>query len=388
MSSDKGIVIIGGGACGCSIAYHLAKQGVPSRIIERDAVASQASGKAWAVISAPARLLLFLEGREVPQGSMQPCIGLFQKGFRQFPQLAMELKEGGGIDIGYGELPCIYTVSEETEERYLKKRMFELANEGLEASWIEARDVKARIPDINPRIRGGVLYPGYKVEPYKYTLSLLQAAEARGTVMKQGEAVGFRHQGTKVTAVTLTTGEIEADAVVIAMGPWSGQGTSWLGKEIPQVVKRSQCLKVEVPQRLPPYRLLGNQAAIIPQVDGTVILGDGGASDSIRQRLEDFDISPTEEAKIKIATAANELLPRLEEARLVEHRAGLYACQPNGGLPMLGRFFEWDNVYIATWFASWGIQWSSAVGPVMADLIVKGYTEEPIEALSPAELIG
>lgn len=53
MSSKPEVVIIGGGAVGCSIAYHLSKQGVPSLIIEKDAVASQASGKATAVISSP-----------------------------------------------------------------------------------------------------------------------------------------------------------------------------------------------------------------------------------------------------------------------------------------------------------------------------------------------
>lgn len=385
MSSHKEVVIIGGGACGCSIAYHLAKQGISSQIIERDAIASQASGKAWAVISTPARLLLFFEDREVPKGSMRPSMGLFQEGFQRFPQLAVELKEEGGVDIGYGELPCIYAVFEESEEKYLKKRLSELADEGFENSWFESDDIKARIPGINPGVRGGVYYPGHVVEPYKYVLSLFQAAEARGASMRQGEVVGFRHQGSRVTAVTLATGEVEADAVVIAMGPWSGQGASWLGKEIPQRVIRAECLTVEVPQRLPPYRLLSNHTAIIPHVDGTVVLGGGGEG---RLRHEvDFDDRPTEEAKSRIIEDTVGLVPRLKEARLVEHRDGLLAFQPDGGLPMLGRLPGWDNVYIATWFASWGIQWSPPVGRVMADLIVKGYTREPIEALSPARLI-
>ena len=43
------VVIIGGGVCGCSIAHHLAKQGISSQIIGRDAIASRASGKVWAL---------------------------------------------------------------------------------------------------------------------------------------------------------------------------------------------------------------------------------------------------------------------------------------------------------------------------------------------------
>jgi len=386
MSPKKEVVIIGGGVCGCSIAYHLAKQGVPSQIIERDAIASQASGKAWAVISAPARILLFFEDTVVPRGSMQPCLSFFEEGFRRFPQLALELREEGGVDIEHDELPCLSVIFQESEEGYLKERLSQLANEGFEVSWLKEDEVKARIPDINPRVRGAVFFPGQQVEPYKYVLSLFQAAEARGASIKQGEVVGFRYQGSKVTAVTLAKGEVEADVVVLAMGPWSGQGTSWLGKEIPLIVRREQCLKVEVPQRLPPYRLLNNQVAIIPKVNGTVILGRTGAHDMVHEEVVNFDDRPTEEAKTSIMSAAVDLFPKLEEAKLVEHRAGLEAWQPNGGLPMLGRLPGWDNVYLAAWLATWGIQWSPAVGRVMADLIVKGHTEESIEPLSPARL--
>jgi len=385
--SQKEVVIIGGGVIGCSIAYHLAKQGVPSQIIERDAVAARASGKAWAVISALARILLFFEDAVVPRGSMQPCLSFFEEGSQRFPQLALELKAEGGVDIEYGELPCLSVVSQESEERYLKGRVSELASEGFEVSWLDEDDIRIRVPDITSGVRGGVFFPGQQVEPYKYVLSLLQAAEARGASIRQGEAVGFRYQGTRVTTVILATGtEVEADVVVLAMGPWSSQGASWLGKEIPLIVRREQCLKVEVPQRLPLYRLLNNQVAIIPKVNGTVILGRAGAHDAVHEEVVNFDDRPTEEAKISIMNAAVALLPKLEEAKLVEHRAGLEAWQPNGGLPMLGLLPGWDNVYLATWLATWGIQWSPAVGRVMADLIIKGRTEESIKPLSPARL--
>ena len=41
MSTQKEVVIIGAGVIGCSIAYHLAKQGVASQIIERESVAAK-----------------------------------------------------------------------------------------------------------------------------------------------------------------------------------------------------------------------------------------------------------------------------------------------------------------------------------------------------------
>jgi sarcosine oxidase subunit beta len=38
------VVIIGGGVIGCSIAYHLAKRGIPAHVIERDDIAMGSSG--------------------------------------------------------------------------------------------------------------------------------------------------------------------------------------------------------------------------------------------------------------------------------------------------------------------------------------------------------
>jgi len=51
MAKKHEAVIIGAGAIGCSIAYHLAKKGITSTIIEKESIGARASGKAWGVIS-------------------------------------------------------------------------------------------------------------------------------------------------------------------------------------------------------------------------------------------------------------------------------------------------------------------------------------------------
>lgn len=388
MPPAKDIVIIGGGAIGCSIAYHLAKQGIPSHIVEMDSVASQASGRAWAVISAPARLLLFFEGGAVPRGFMRPCLSLFEEGLRRFPHLAPQLKEEGGIDIEWGDLPCLSLIFAEAEEKRLKKRMAELASEGFITEWLDSKEVKARVPGINPKVRGAVYFPGQQVEPYKYVLSMFQAAERQGASITQVRAVGFRRRGSRISAVVLADGsEVKGDAFVIAMGPWSGVGLSWLGKELPMLVRREQCLKVEVPKKLPAYRLLSSTAAIIPKVNGMVILGLAGKHDLVHEEVTDFNDTPTQEAKEAILKGTTNLLPEMEDSGLVEHRAGLEGWQPEGGLPTLGRVPDFDNLYLSAWLATWGIQYSPAVGRIMAGIIIKGRMPETLEPLNPARFI-
>ena len=401
MSPQKEVVIIGAGVIGCSIAYHLAQQGVPSQIIEMDSIAARASGKAWAVWSYPPRLL-GVEGQppdrlwSVPKGSVRPWFGLLWSGYHRLPNIAQELREKGGIDIGYGELPWIRVALSENDEKGHKALLSLIRSAGYyEGNWLEANDLKAIFPDINQRARGGLSLPYLQAEPYQYTLGLAQAAEKMGASIRQGQAVGFRHKGSRITSVILASGtEVEADVFVLAMGPWSGQGTSWLGKEIPILISRTQCLRVNVPQQLPPYALSIEAegiapAAIIPKVNGEVILGTSGIADL----QPGFDSSVTEEIKLMILDAATGLLSGLQEGKLVEHRGDLngWSPAPNHIQPLVGRLPKWENAYIATRMGALGVAMSLGVGEVMAALIIsEGRVPDRVktmmEVLSPARL--
>lgn len=382
--SKAEVVIIGGGVVGSTIAYHLAKEGIRSQIIERDSLASQASGKATGVMSSPASILLFYEGDVFPRGSMWPCLSFFEEGLRRFPELAVELHEEGRVDIQYSDLPAIRVVFGESEEKNIKEQVQDLISKGLQVSWLDESDVKARFPDVIPTVRGGVCMPGHQVEPYRYVLALVQAAEAKGASMKQAEVIGFRYSGSRVTAAVLTTGEIEADTFVLAMGPWNRDGFSWLDRQFPREVRRVENLRVDVGSQLPFYRLYSDQGIIVPRVDGTVVLAGHKTRDYYK---ESFDATPTEDNRNRIIDNTVALLPRLEEAKLVEHRAALLERQPDGGLPMLGHVPGWDNVYVAAWMGGFGLQWSPSVGRIMTDLILRGMTEDSIEPLTPARLI-
>ena len=396
MAASREIIIIGAGVVGCSIAYHLAKQGVPSQIIEREAIAARASGKSWAVFAYPPRFV-GLEGQpqellfSMPEGSVRPWLELFWLGYHRLPDIALDLKETGGVDIGFGEIPWIRLVLTEQQEEASRKALALQREQGhYEGYWMEARDLRGLFPAINPQVRGGMVIPYLQVEPYRYTLGLAQVAEKKGVNIRQGEVIGFRKQGSKVTAAILANGsEVMADVFVLATGPWSGRSTSWLGREMPVLINREQCVRMEVPKRLPPYGLTApNGVTIVPKVSGDVILGHAGMADL----QTSFDIRlTTEELKMKLLDEAVELLPTLSEAKLVEQRGDLEAWSPPPKRiqPVLGRLPEWENIYIATRFGTLGMMMSPGTGRVMADLILGGghapaRFRHMLEVLSPA----
>jgi glycine/D-amino acid oxidase-like deaminating enzyme len=281
-------------------------------------------------------------------------------------------------------------LTEEQEETYKAALALQEEQGYYEGYWMGTRDLKEVFPEINPQVRGGMVFPYLQVEPYRYTLGLAQAAEKKGATIRQGDVVAFRKEGSRVKAAILATGgEIVADVFVLATGPWTGRTTSQLEKAMPLLVNREQCVRMEVPRRLPPYGLTApNGIAIIPKVSGDVILGHAGLADL----QTDFDASlTTPEAKMTLLDDAHDLLPSLSEARLVEQRGDFegWSPPPRRIQPVLGRLPEWENVYVAARFGTLGMMMSLGAGRVMADLIsadgrIPARFKHMLDVLSPA----
>lgn len=398
--TKQNIVIIGAGAVGCSIAYHLAKRGVASTIIERESIGARASGKAWAVITYPP-ILFATENNprsfySLPEGEgFSYWQDLFWSAYYRLDNLAQDIQEKSGIDIEYGDMPwTLLAVSESTEEAY--KRLLARLKDGKshEGEWLEADELKRIFPGINPDIRGGLSLPQIQVEPYKYTLGLAQSAEAMGAEIRHGDVVDFDTKGGRITSIKLASGKvIEADVVIIAMGPWSGQATSRLGNEVPIVNAMTECLRIR-PKKGFPRHSLADGLEVLSRVSGDIILAgaetnEGGGYFELKSR-PDFDASLSEDVKTRNIESAMALLPELlEEAELIEHRGDLlaYGPKPYYHKPVMGRLPEWENGYIATRFGALGIQMSLGAGEVMAGLIAEGevpfHAKKMMEHLSP-----
>ena len=80
------VAIVGGGAAGCSVAYHLAKAGIKSTIIEREGIASQASGFSAGGLNP-------LQGAGIP-GPLGPFA---MESFLMHLEMFGELQSGTGI---------------------------------------------------------------------------------------------------------------------------------------------------------------------------------------------------------------------------------------------------------------------------------------------------
>ena len=412
MSTRPDVIVIGAGAIGCSIAYHLGRRGISARVVDRESIATRASGKAWAVFTYPpswvASERCTTSPSEIAEGapvdvsktvagvSVADWLLLHAASYDRMPEFAIELAERGGIDIEYCETPStnLVTAGELEEAGGTQELLRPLrAVGGVEADWIDGDALRALFPSLNPVYVGGTSYPAGQVEPYRFTLAMAQAAEKLGAEFGQGEVVGFATQGDAITGVRLASGsELRADAVVLAAGPWIGTLSARLGCPIGCRPVFSECLRAKMPIALPLHTLGADDFWILPKKNGEVILATYGVKDFVDR--VDFDASLSEETKLAALHGVARILPALEEATIVEHRGDLLAMAPTPPYqqPVMGRLPSWRNGYVAARFGGDGVCMSPATGELMAELIDTGRAplraRRMFECLAPASADG
>jgi glycine/D-amino acid oxidase-like deaminating enzyme len=168
-----------------------------------------------------------------------------------------------------------------------------------------------------------------------------------------------------------------ADAVVIAMGPWSLQAAQWL--RIPPVFgQQSPSLVYDTGSDVPAEALFldhqedgGNAVTIevFPRADGSTHVT--AFSDSAPLPLDPADVKPAPDAIARLQTICERLSPALRANRIIARQA-CFRPVTQDGLPLIGRVPGCEGAYIATGHSVWGILNAPATGEAMAELIADG----------------
>jgi glycine oxidase len=360
------VVIVGGGIAGIVTAYYLAKAGVPSVVIERDAIGGHASGFAYGGLTP-------VSGFGIPG----PLADVALQGMRLHRELAKSLVEETGIAVDFRVRSSLALALTEADVQRLhvnlpwQRKQPECAVRWLEAS--EARRVEPRIAD---ETRGAVLIEGTAdVEPYRLVLALTRAAERLGVTVRHGRAIGLRRDGGRVTGVILEREEVACSTVVLALGPWSAEISTWIGTPIDVRPLKGQILRLKAPG--PPVACSvgwGHNYATT-KTDGLLWAGT-------TEEEAGFDEESTPEARDEIGAALVTMLPAMADAEVVYQTACLRPLASDG-LLVLGRVPGLEHVYVATGAGRKGILLGPAMGRAIADLILTGSTPIALEAFAP-----
>ena len=381
MKNGFDAVVLGAGVVGGAVAYFLSKEGLKVCLMDRESVGSGASAHGHGALS--------IVGKDFRPGAHFE-LGL--EGMRFFPGFVQSLMEESGIDPMYHEMDGVSLAMLEEEESIFKEAA-EWQSRHMEARWIDGDEVRRLEPRISPDALGGVLYRHGQVDGYRLSLALAQAVERMGGQVLLREARGLKTQGDRVVGVTHEGGEVAADRVVIAMGAWSEGARDWLHFPIPVRPLHGEVLQVRVPGRpLAIFVITARHGPILPRRDGITLVGSvGGVSmsgmdvdakhvfDPQETGPWEYDLRPSEWGRNFILERVLNVIPALEDAEVVDHLAGVRPLCADR-MPLIGPVPGWRGVYLATGHGTKGIHLSAITGRILADLMVRGSTEVPVDA--------
>lgn len=352
MNASPDAIVIGGGVIGCSIAYHLAKAGVKTTLLERGQIGMEASNAASGILSS-----LFGNPTE-------PYTRLVNESLAMFHTLAPELAEASGVDIEFaqcGELELALTPDEADAYRSAAAAGDWRSDQ---AQWLDAQTAREMEPELTPSVEGALFMPEVcRVNNQRLSAAYAGAAARLGADVRQStEALGLIRSGFRITGVRTANDEIAADNVIIAAGAWSKAIAEWVGGDVPVRPVRGVNLNLQPAGRGIRSVIHGDWGLLVPRNDGSVIAG--ATVDEA-----DFDCRVTAGAVRNIIDMSARLVPSLRDARLNWATAGLRPGSPDDA-PALGPVPGWRGLHVAAGHYRSGILLSAISGKLIADQIV------------------
>ena len=373
------VVVVGGGIVGTATAAFLAGAGVRVVLVERDGLASGASGANSGVVQHPFDLVLatlYRETvalyRELAAGSNAFAIGERPSGLLYISTSeAAARRQAALIDGSFPELAA------EVVGGDALRRLEPAAGEDL---WACRVDI------------------GYPVMPGASTYAYATLAEARGAVVHMGRAAALEVSGDVVTGVRVGDRVIAAGAVVVAAGPWTPGLVDPTGRWAPITPRWGVVVEAELAS--PPRHVL-EEAGIEAVLDAGGWVD--GAGDDAGQTVDadevEFSLVPLPGASAvgstflprepdpaawmeRILVRATRFIPGVVDAPI----RGVRACarpQSADGRPLVGIVPGRRNLFVCSGHGPWGISTGPASARQVADLLLGRDPAIPAE-LDPA----
>jgi sarcosine oxidase, subunit beta len=359
------VVIIGAGAIGCSVAYHLGLRGARNVVVlEQEFVGSGTTSKAAGGIR-----VQFPTEVEI-QFSMESL------------QFFKRFHEEMGVNPHLRQVGYLFLLGHEQDVEQYQRQIALQSQYGLDVRLITPQDARAIVPQLRVDDLLAAVYSPQDGYADPHTVVQGYAARARECgvrILEQTEVTGIPLQGDRVVGVETTSGPIETRLVVNAAGPWAMRVAEMVGAKVPVYPRRRHIFVTEpFPDFVNPSPLvIDRTSGFYCRTEGRSILMSPGDVQEVQGYKVSIDWSMAEEA----ARKAVHRVPVLERAGIRSGWAGLRPLTPDEHA-IIDHLPGIEGCLCAIGFCGHGFQHSPAAGKVVAEMILDGRPSTDISALS------